>query len=180
MKKKEKKKQNIKWIITITISAFFISLIFSSLSELVIPNVHIILGIILVLLFILLGVIFDMIGVSVTAADIKSFNSMSARKVRGGYTAVKFIQNADKLSSFCNDVIGDICGIVSGTAGVIIASTLSSMFDLNTFVVTLIITAIVAALTIGGKAIGKSIAINNANDILFTFSKIISRFQKRQ
>lgn len=25
-------------------------------------------------------------------------------------------KNADKVSSFCNDVIGDICGIISGAA----------------------------------------------------------------
>ena len=53
---------------------------------------------------------FDMIGVAVTAADEQVFHSMAAKKIRGAKLAVKFKKNADKLSSFCKDVIGDICG----------------------------------------------------------------------
>ncbi|MFI3307172.1 MAG: hypothetical protein R3Y21_01260 [Mycoplasmatota bacterium] len=178
MKKKQKNKENIKWIIIISICAFFISLIFSFLSELIIPNVNILLGIILVILFITFGVIFDMIGVAVTAANINTFNSMSSKKVKGGSTGVNLIKKADKVSSFCNDVIGDICGIVSGTAGVIIASKISELLNFNVLIITLITTALIASLTIGGKAYGKFIAINNSDDILYQFAKVISRFYK--
>lgn len=175
---KRKEKSNYNWIIKITVLAFLISLFFSFASESVIPNVNIIVGIILVLLFILIGVLFDMVGIAVTAADEAPFHSMNSRKVKGAKVGVIFKKNADKVSSFCNDVIGDVCGIISGSAGAIIASNLSSIFNIDVFVITLLITALIAALTIGGKAIGKSIAINNSNVILYEFAKIVSIFYK--
>ena len=48
------KKNNKKWIITITIMAFAISMLFSFLSETILKDASLILGIILVLIFILL------------------------------------------------------------------------------------------------------------------------------
>lgn len=73
-RKKKKELVNYNWIIKITLLTFFISLTFSSISEFVIPNVNLIIGIILVIIFIFLGIIFDMIGVSVTSADEKTFS----------------------------------------------------------------------------------------------------------
>ncbi len=181
--KKEKKIKRLidwKWIIKILIVAFSISLAFSFIAELTIPNVNIAIGIILVITFIIIGVIFDMIGVAVTAADEKIFNSMSARKVKGARLAVIFKKSADKVSSFCNDVIGDVCGIISGSAGVIIATSIANRFNFNSLWTSLIITAIIAALTIGGKAIGKSYAINKSNVILYRFAKFISHFKKEK
>lgn len=178
--KKHKKIVNWNWIIKISILAFIISLIFSAASELAIPNVNIIIGIILVILFIFIGVIFDIVGVAVTSADEKVFHSMSARKVKGATLAVTFKKNAEKVSSFCNDVIGDICGIISGSAGAIISATLATKLNCNALIISLIVTAFVASLTIGGKALGKSYAINKSNIILFRFAKIISFFYKKR
>lgn len=176
--KRNKEKVDIKWIIYIMIISFFISLVFSFASEMTLPNVHVIVGIIIVILFIILGIIFDMIGVAVTSADEKPFHSMNSRKVKGADIAVKFKKNADKVSSFCNDVIGDICGIISGSAGTMIALSLSSALHIDKFAISLLVTAFVASLTIGGKAIGKSYAINKSNLILYKFAKFISYFYK--
>lgn len=179
--KKAKKKpiQNkrlidVKWIIIVTMIAFFISLGFSFLSETIMPNANVIVAIIIILLFIFIGILFDMIGIAITLADISTFNSMAAKKVKGANLAIKLIKNSEKASSFCNDVIGDICGIVSGSAGVALAVILSNKFNLNLFSITLTITAVIAALTIGGKAIGKATAINKSTYILFGFSKALS------
>ena len=179
--KKIKKKSNVDygWIIKIIILAFFISVIFTSISETVIPNVNIIIGIILTLLFIGIGIIFDMIGVSVTAADEKVFHSMSSQKVRGAKTAVKMKKNASKVSSFCNDVVGDICGIISGSTAAVISIDLTKQLGVSSLFVTLIVMGIVSSLTIGGKAIVKGIAMKKSNNILFRFAKIISIFYKR-
>jgi len=176
---KNKRLVDYKWIITVTILAFFISLVFSFLSEIIIPNVNSIIATIVILLFIGIGIIFDMIGIAITVADIKTFNSMATKQVKGARLAVKLIQNNEKASSFCNDVIGDICGIISGSAGVALSGILASTLDLSLFVVSLFITAIIAALTIGGKAIGKATAINKSTVILFQFSRIISCFYKK-
>ena len=175
---KEKKVVDWKWIITISIVAFLISLLFSFLSEAIIPNAHIVVSVILLIFFIFLGILFDIIGVSVTVADIKTFNSMASKKVKGANLAVNYIKNANKVSSFMNDVIGDVCGIVSGSTGITVAILISEQFNVSLLIVTIIMTAIISTLTIGGKAIGKSFAINKCNEILYNFVKIVSIFYK--
>lgn len=176
-----KKKINIDyiWIVKIIVMAFVISVVFTTISETVIPNVNIIIGIILTLIFIGIGVLFDMIGVAVTAADEKVFHSMSSQKVRGAKTAVKMKKNASKVSSFCNDVVGDICGIISGSTAAVISISLTSTFSFNSLLVTLIVMGVVSSLTIGGKAIVKGIAISKSNNILYRFAKIVSVFVEK-
>ena len=169
---------NYNWIFKITLISFIISIIFSMLSETIIPNVNIIIGIIVLIAFIVLGIVFDIIGVAVTAASISPFNSMNSRKIKGADIAVKLKQNAAQVSSFCNDVIGDICGVISGGAGSIIALKLSGIFNINSFYILLITASLISALTIGGKALGKSYAMNKSNKILYKFAKTISYFYK--
>lgn len=175
-KKPIKNKKNVewKWVLTITIVSFFVSFAFSLLSELTIPNVNIFVGIIVLLFVILVGVLFDIIGISVTVADPSTFHSMATKKVRGAKLAVKLIANAEKVSSFCNDVIGDICGIISGSTGATIAIIISGKFGISVMITTLVTMAFVASLTIGGKALGKSFAINRSNVILYNFCRIVS------
>ena len=176
---KNKKLVNYNWIIKITVITFCISLVFSLMSETIIPNVNIFISLILLLIFIGLGILFDIIGVSITVADQKTFNSMATKNVKGAKLAVKLIKNAEKVSSFCNDVIGDICGIISGSTSASIAIMLSSKFNWNLLISSLVITALVASMTIGGKAIGKSIAINKSNTIIFRFSSILAVFYRK-
>lgn len=179
--KKEKIKKeyvDVKWIIRIVIITFIISFSLSFVSQTTIPNLSIFWGILITLLFILIGIIFDIVGVSVTSADEKVFHSMNSRKVKGAKIAVIFKKNADKVASFCNDVIGDICGIVSGAAATTIAVGISNTFNFNLLFVNLTVAAIVASLTIGGKAMGKSFAMNKSDIILYEFAKFISIFYK--
>ena len=173
LNKKKKDKINYKWIFKILLFSFVISILFSFASQLALPNVNLFIGIIITFVFILIGVLFDMVGVAVTASDEAVFHSMAANKVRGAKIAVKLKKNADKVSSFCQDVIGDVCGIVSGSAGAVIALKIS-----NNIMATLIVTGIISALTIGGKAFEKAFAINKSNEILYKFSVIISYFIK--
>lgn len=175
---KKTKKNNTLWIVKITIIAFIISIILSSGSEALIPKLNLIGGILVLLTFIGVGVLFDMIGVAITSSDEEPFHAKSSRKVAGASTAVKLLKNAEKVSSFCNDVVGDICGILSGSAGVIITSSIINNLHTNSFITTLIVTASIASLTIGAKAIGKSIAIKHNVSIIINFSKIVSIFYK--
>ena len=166
------------WIIKIILIAFIVALMFAIISETIIPKVNIVIGIIILIVFIILGVIFDMVGVAVTAADPVPFYSMASRKVKCANVAVKLKKNANKVSSFCNDVIGDICGVISGSVGVIIATSLSKNLGFNNLTVSLFVTSIIAAITIGTKAISKSYAINKANIILYKFSEFVYIFYK--
>ena len=160
-----KKKKRNNWPLIVTILAFTISLLFSFMSESVMPKV---------------GIIFDMIGVAVTSSNEEPLHAMSSKKIKGAKKAVSFKKNADKVSSFCNDVIGDICGIISGSAGVSVARGLASTFNLNIFYTGLIVTALIAALTIGGKALCKRIAIDNNHKIVYMTAKVISKFEKKK
>ena len=165
-KKKDKNKKELidkKWIAFILGISFVLSIVMSLISQLIIPN---------------LNIIIDIIGVSVTAADESVFHSMSSRKVYGANQAVAFKKNAEKVSSFCCDVVGDICGIISGASGTTITILLSENLGFNLLLTGLIVAAIISSLTIGGKAVGKSFAINNSTIILYRFAKFISHFHK--
>lgn len=120
-----------------------------------------------------------MIGVAITTCDIKPFHSMNSKKISYAKTAINLLQNNTKVSSFCNDVIGDICGIISGSAGVIISTTLSTKLNINLLIITLVTTSTIAAFTIGGKSFGKEIALKNNVSIVKFFSKTIHIFYKK-
>lgn len=176
---RRRKKINYKWVLTVTFIAFILSMLFSTLSEALLKNANIVFSIFILIFFIILGIIFDIIGVAVTASDPKPFHSMNTRKMKIGFIASKLQKNADKVSSLCNDVIGDVCGILSGTAGAMIAANLTN--KINLFIpVTLLITGLVAALTIGGKALCKSYAITKSNIILYRFASFLGFFFKKK
>lgn len=180
-RRKEKIKKeavNVKWICQIAVISFTISFVLSFVSEMAIPNLSVLWGILLTLAFVFVGILFDIVGVAVTGADEKVFHSMNSRKVKGSKVAVLFKKNADKVSSFCCDVIGDICGIVSGASASAVSVGLAATYGWNLLIVSLTVAAIVASLTIGGKACGKSFAINKSDVILYEFAKIISFFYK--
>ncbi len=176
LSKKNKDKVNYKWIMTILLLSFVISITFSFASEMTLPKVNIFWAIVIALIFILVGVMFDMIGVAVTASDESVFHSMSANKVRGAKIAVKLKKNADKVSSFCQDVIGDVCGVVSGSTGAVISLKIMDKLDSDNLIITLVVMGIISALTIGGKAFEKAFAINKSNEILYKFSVFLSYF----
>lgn len=171
--------KDIKWIIEITILAFIITILFSFGSQILLEDVHVIVGILIILLFIIIGVLFDIIGVAVQSSDAKVFHAMASKKVKSATTAKKMLENSAKVSSFCNDVIGDICNIISGSAGIVVASAISIRFNLNLMITTLLVTSFIAALTIGGKALGKGIAVNKSEYIVSKVTKFIHFFKKK-
>ena len=176
--KVNKKKADIGWIVKIIIIAFTLSFGLSYVSQVTLPKLSIVGGVLVTLLFVGIGILFDIVGVAVTSSDEKVFHSMNSRKVKGADVAVRFKKNASKVSNFCCDVVGDVCGIISGTAATTIAAVVAEKFNFSILFTGLSIAAIVAALTIGGKALGKGFAINKSNIILYEFAKIISVFYK--
>jgi CBS domain containing-hemolysin-like protein len=173
-------KKNIRWIITITLLAFFITILFSLISSSLLKNVNILIGIIIILIFIILGVLFDIIGVAVATSDPEPFHAMASKKVHGANTAKRMLKNADKVSSFCNDVIGDICNIISGSAGLVVATAIATRHQYDITLTTLLITSFIAALTIGGKALGKGFAIKQSEYIVNKVVKVFNLFKKKK
>ena len=78
-----------------------------------------------------------------------------------------------KVSSFCNDVVGDICGIVSGTTAAVIVVELQRHFSVREVLLSLVVTAVVSGLTIGGKAVGKNIAMDKSTAVVHTVGRIL-------
>lgn len=107
--KKEKSNDNIKWFITIFITTFILSIFFSYISTTAITDISIAPAIIILIVVIGIGILFDIIGVSVTVADEEEFHAKASKKINGAKTAVKLIRNSAKVANICADVIGDIC-----------------------------------------------------------------------
>ncbi|WP_242966445.1 hypothetical protein [Clostridium sp. BSD9I1] len=178
-KKNNKKKKETSWVVTIILWSILISGSVNLLSDMLLRNVNILVAFVILIFIIILGVVFDIIGVAVTAAQEKPFHAKAAKKLPGAKIAIKLIKNADKVSNFCNDVIGDICGIVSGGIGaLILAKVIIALPELNAALISAIIGSIIAAATIGGKAAGKSFAMNQSNKVIDKVSKIIYFIKK--
>lgn len=168
------KRENTKWIIVITISSFILSAVMQFVSAGILEDVGNLIAICVVLIIILIGILFDIIGIAVTAADEVPFHAMASRKLYGAKQAIKLIRNANKVSSVCNDVVGDICGVISGTASATIVLRLTADSTLlEATIVGLAVSGFVAALTVGGKAIGKTFAISSSNYIVYKVSIVM-------
>jgi hypothetical protein len=171
-----KKKRNAGWIIGVTLASFVLSggLLFASASTL--EGVSVYVAILIVLIIVFIGILFDTIGISVAGAKAPVFHSMAAKKLYGAKQAIWLVNHADKVASICNDVIGDICGVISGAAStLIIISIIGNMQNDPKSWPSLIVSGAVAALTVGGKAIGKTIAVKKGNEIVYK-SGVILRF----
>lgn len=166
---------NWKWVLTITALSFFISVSMSYLSNEALAQVNNIIAFIILLMFIALGILFDIIGMAATSATEKEFHSMASRRVSGAREAVWLSRNAEKVSSICNDVVGDIAGIISGATGAVIVSNITKgLPPLGILVVSMTVTGLIAALTIGGKAIGKGLGIRFSVRIVHTAGRVLA------
>ena len=175
--KKEEQRKHRKWIITIFLSTMLISGTISTASKAVMDHSSMLVAMLILLVIVMIGIVFDVIGMAVATADEKPFHSMAARKVRGASECIMLLRNAERVSSICNDVIGDICGVVSGAASATIAAQiLASVENGHPTLIPLVLSSTVAAVTVGGKAIGKSIAINSCTSIVYHAGQVICGF----
>ena len=171
---KKERNKTIRWVVSIFFVTIVISGIISLISDEIMSRSGIGLAFVILFAIVLLGIMFDIIGVAVTAADEKPFHAMASRKVSGAREALKLLRNSDRVGSICNDVVGDICGVVSGAASATIAALIISSSDFGwPQVVTLAMSALVAGLTVGGKALGKGFAISSATKIVQIVGKIL-------
>jgi len=174
--KHKKSRRKNAWPIIVLLLTLALSFIFSLICELVMGNAPLAVAYILIIFIILLSVIFDMIGTAAASCDIQPFLSMSARKVKGAKTAVKLVKNAEKVSSVCADIIGDICGIISGACGA--AIVLKQFADGTSIFISVLFSALIAAFTVFGKSLGKSYAMTNSNKIIYAVARVLSVFKK--
>ncbi len=175
---KRERNKHIRWAVTIFLITIFISGLISLISDEVMASSS--LGVAFLILFVIIfvGIIFDIIGMAVATAEEKPFHSMAARKVPGAQEAIRLLRNAERVSSICNDVVGDICGVVSGSASATIASLILAHVELDwPRGIGLLMSALAAGFTVGGKAVGKTIAVNSATEIVHTVGRILWAFR---
>ena len=181
--KKEKKIQskfakNYRWPLIVLVTAFCISMMFGVLSEVALDGANIIISIVVILVFLVIAIITDMIGVAITSCDEKNLRAMAARKIRGAKEAIILQKNGDKVSSIFVDILGDVCGILSGAAGASVASALitQNMSSFTGVVIASLGSAVIAALIIFGKALMKKYSMNHSEKIILIMGKIMSVF----
>lgn len=178
---KLKKKRKIPiWTLKITMITFVLAVAFSFISEITSSRAHIAIAFMLLILLVIISIIFDSIGVAATSCELAPLLSMASRKVRGSKTAIKLVKNAEKVSNICADVIGDICGIVSGACTVAIVTKLLVSSSVDSTWVTILFSSIVAALTVGGKAVMKNVALNNSKELILFAARVLTLFQKEK
>ncbi|KIL45939.1 hypothetical protein [Jeotgalibacillus campisalis] len=176
--------KTLKWSISIAVITAVLAAIFSLASTSVLNQVTWTIGLIVVLVIVITGVFFDMLGIAAAAAEEKPFHAMAANKVYGARHSIRIVRNADRFASFCNDVIGDIAGIISGAAATIVIIQLAAEFEMNSGSLlenslNIGLTSLIAALTVGGKAIGKSVAIEFSRDIIFRAGKTLQFVEEK-
>lgn len=181
---KSKLNRSVKFSLTIAVITLVLAAVFSVISSSLLSNVSWVIGLLIVFIIILIGIFFDMLGIASTAAKEAPFHAMAAERVNGAKEAVVIIKNADKFSSFCNDVIGDISGIVSGTATVVvvlhIVTSLNQTEGSSTqIILSVLLTSFVAAFTVGGKALGKFFAINASTTIIMYTGKVVAFIENK-
>ncbi|MBE7004864.1 MAG: DUF21 domain-containing protein [Ruminococcaceae bacterium] len=177
MKKEEAKPRSFwRWIVQIFVVSVALSAVLGFASGVALEDAGYALAVVVLVLFILLGIAFDVIGVAVTAADPKPFHSMASHRERGAREALFLLKNAEKTSSFCNDVVGDICGIVSGSTAAVIVERLQSSFSARTILISIAVTALISGLTIGGKAIGKKLALERSTRVVLFTARLLHVF----
>jgi len=176
-------KNSFKWSIVITGVTFILACLFTVASTSFLDGVSWGIGMLMVIILILIGIFFDILGLAAAAANEMPFHGMASEKVKGSKHAINIVRNADRFSNFCNDVIGDMTSVISGAAVTVVVIKLFASFgsgdELFKTIITVIFTAIVSALTVGGKAMGKSIAIYYSTSIVLLIGRIFYFLEHR-
>lgn len=175
-------RHSLRWSVFIFFITFVLACIFTVSSTTILEGASWGIGMGIVILLICTGIFFDILGLGAAAAKETPFHAMASERVPGAKHSIMIVRNADRFSNFCNDVIGDISGVISGAASALVVFKLMASFHEYEFlrtVVSVIFTAIVSALTVGGKAMGKSFALHYSTDIVLFIGKFFYLLERR-
>ena len=176
-KGKAKASSPYRWALTVFLMAVVLSAVLSLASESMLSGAGVAAALLMLVVFIGLGILFDIIGVAVTSADAKPFHAMASHKEKGAKQSLMLLRNAERVSSVCNDVVGDICGIVSGATGAVIVTQLQQALSLRSVLISVGVTALISGVTIGGKAMGKAVAIKKSTQVVYWAGRFLNLFR---
>ena len=156
-------KNSTKWAIKVFVLSISLSIIFSLFSQSLLPSLSPFFSIFVIVFFVFVSVIFDMVAVAFTSINKEQLDKF---KNENGYVmAVKLCERADKVASFGGDVVGDICGILSGAGGVSLVVNMNIQDANLNLLVTCLVSSLIAGITIFCKAIMKTYALQNCEQI---------------
>ena len=167
-------------VFRVAIITFVMAIAVSFVSKILLGRVGLILGLFVLFLVVGIGVVFDVIGTATTAAKERPLNAMASKIAYGAKQALRITRSADSVASFCNDIIGDMTGTVSGAIGAALALefvTQAGGSRAGETVASTIIVGLIAALTVGGKALGKNVAISEPEQVILTVGKALAWLQ---
>ena len=167
------------WVLRMMIGTLILAVLFGLVTEMLLQRVYsFYLSLIILVIVISIGVISDTIGTAAAAAELSPLNAKASRKVEGARKGVDLVHNADRVANFCNDVVGDITGIVSGGVAAIIVFNLTFYTNGEELYLRVLLTAMVAALTVGGKAWGKYTALRKSTEIMMRVGFLLTRLER--
>lgn len=171
-----RKRRNVaeKWVIKITVLTFIGAVICSFVSQLTTSRSDITVSVMLLAFMLLISIIFDGIGLSVASCTPEKLEKY-ARYKKQYAIALRLVANAEKVNNVCADVVGDMCGILSGACGASIVLQLCQSGQFSHWTA-IIVSSVIAAVTVGGKASFKKIAVKNSEELVFMSARIISIF----
>jgi len=169
---------NKSWVIKAFVLTFFLALIISGISNFIVERCGFIVLLIITVIILIIGIVADIIGTAVLTANEATFHAKASNKIKGSKESIQLIKNASNIANFFNDIVGDICGIISGSMGAMIAFYIADAITINKVLSTLLLSSILSSIMVGGKAIGKGIAIKNSDKIVFIVGKVLNKFKK--
>ena len=173
------RKRTVRWTILVIFVTFFLAVAFAFVTNYLLQNMHSILfSLLLLLVIIIIGIIFDVLGTAVTAANERPFHAKASKKIYGAKKGIYLVRNADHVANFCSDIVGDIFGIISGiTAAIIVVNIVFSYPSLNEMMTSILLVGLVSSLTVGGKALGKTIAIRKPTEIVHFIARLLTTIE---
>lgn len=163
------------YTLLVSSGSFLLAVLFFWISNLLAEKIQsLILSVIFLILIIMVGILADILGVSVTAASEAPLHAKASKKLPGAAEGVFLIRNADRVANIMNDVVGDIAGTVSGALGIaLVMQILAYRQEISQLTMNMLLTALIAALTVGGKAAGKKIALEYAEEVVYLTGKFL-------
>lgn len=179
-KKKRSKYAWLWWGISVLFISFALTVLFSFLTEVSVKDSPVYVCVIVLFILLVLNIGCDILANAIISCSPECFHAMASNKIKGAKRAVSLCKNASKLSSIFADVIGDICGIVSGAAGTALVVHIARVGSTAELIASIAVSAVIGALTVGGKAIFKHFAIKFNKQIVFGFARFTTFFKKEK
>lgn len=159
-------------------SVFLSAALVAWLSQTVMRRTPVAIAFLVLIFIIVVGIVFDVVGTAITAADETPFHAMAAKRLPGARQALWLVRHADRVTNFLEDIIGDISGAISGAAAATVALQAEHLFASSPApwieqLGDILAIAFVAALAVGGKAAGKGVALTQATPIVLKAGKVM-------